>query len=329
VGSTDTGGEAWDLVRRPRGWAWTRQGQRSLSRLDLLPCHTVSPPSGPGMRMEACGTDRPSQSTPRPEHRPWCAPYGRHHPLRASSAPRMVPSRARSPPHKGPSASGSHAAWLHLPHARPGPAAEAVSKAPAHGPAGRFAHPCSPHGPRVHAALAPGATTRLSCGRLGHMAVGPPPGHDGAKTATAAAFRPRPCKQRPTRRGAIVGTMPRLSTASAHARGVQWRTGRSEAAPGLFGGRCCRGRPLGGGVGPAQTPASDRRVTDPQRLRQVPSPDPLRTLSADRGPLDCVVRSPAAVAHVVQDGALPIRQRNRERARTSWETPLHASDGQR
>ena len=81
-------------------------------------------------------------------------------------------------------------------------------------------------------------------------------------------------------------------------------------------------------MSPAQTPAPDRRVADPQRLSQRPSSGPVRTLSDDRGPLDFSVRSPAAVDHVFQEGALPIRKRNRERARPSWETHLHSSDDQ-
>jgi hypothetical protein len=105
-----------------------------------------------------------------------------------------------------------------------------VSDAPVHWPKYRFSHPCSRPAHRGHARLERGDPARLSCGRLGHMAAGLLPGHDCANTATDAVSSPRPLNKRPTRRGEIVGPMPRVLTSSAHAREVQWFTGRSEAA---------------------------------------------------------------------------------------------------
>jgi hypothetical protein len=76
-----------------------------------------------------------------------------------------------------------------------------------------------------------------------------------------------------------------------------------------------RGAMLGGGVGPACAPEADGRVTAPHRLGQMPGPGPVCTLDDEGGPLDFIVGPPAAMDHLFQEGALPIRERQGHRAR--------------
>ena len=51
-----------------------------------------------------------------------------------------------------------------------------------------------------------------------------------SNSGTDAALNPLLFKKRPTLRGAIRSTLPRLVTSSANSLGVQWDTGRPEAS---------------------------------------------------------------------------------------------------
>ncbi len=62
------------------------------------------------------------------------------------------------------------------------------------------------------------------------MALGFRRDGDGANNVTAVVSRPLLFKKRPTRRGEMLGTMPRPLPSSANARGVQCVTGRPESA---------------------------------------------------------------------------------------------------
>jgi hypothetical protein len=180
----------------------------------------------------------------------------------------------------------------------------------------------------------------------------------------AGVSRPLRFNKRPTRRGDMLGTRPRLLTSSANSRGVQGVTGRPESAgaspatatlwpsragvhvagrprpgwsaphrleegaPGRLVGLRFRRHQLRGGLAPARTPAPAGGGADPEDLGQMPGPGAGGPLQDHRGPWDLIGRTAAASSDRRQQSPLAVGELNQGGAGPSWFAQRDSSGGQ-